>query len=61
LEKGYLLNWTEELLSVVKCIETRPPVYLVKDDHVEIMEGTFYALKLVIEGRYILIIINRVY
>jgi hypothetical protein len=27
----------------VKCIETRPPVYLVKDDHGEILEGTFYA------------------
>ena len=24
-KKGYLLNWTEELLTVVKCIETRPP------------------------------------
>jgi hypothetical protein len=28
---------------VVKCIETSPPVYLVKDDHGEILEGTFYA------------------
>jgi hypothetical protein len=27
----------------VKCIDTRPPVCLVKDDHGEIMEGTFYA------------------
>jgi hypothetical protein len=27
----------------VKCIETRPPVYLVKDNHGEILEGTFYA------------------
>jgi hypothetical protein len=42
-KKGYLPNWTEELLTVVKCIETRPPVYLVKDDHGEILEGTFYA------------------
>jgi hypothetical protein len=30
----------------VKCIETRPPVYLVKDDHGEILEGTFYAEEL---------------
>jgi len=36
-------NWTEELLTVVKCIETKPPEYLVKDDHGEILEGTFYA------------------
>ena len=42
-KKGYLLNWTEELLTVVKCIETRHPVYLVKDDHGEILEGTCYA------------------
>ena len=36
-------NWTEELLTVEKCIETRPPVYLIKDDHGEILEGTFYS------------------
>jgi hypothetical protein len=36
-KKGYLSNWTEELFTVVKCIETRPPVYLVKDDHGEIL------------------------
>jgi hypothetical protein len=38
-KKGYLPNWTEELLMVVKCIETRPPVYLVKEDHGEIRMG----------------------
>jgi transcription elongation factor len=42
-KKGYVPNWTEELLTVVKCIETRPPIYLVKDDHGEILEGIFYA------------------
>ena len=31
---------------VVKCIETRPPVYLVKDNHGAILEGTFYAEEL---------------
>jgi hypothetical protein len=45
-KKGYLPNWTEELFTVVKCIETRPPVYLFKDDHGEIVEGTFYAEEL---------------
>ena len=45
-KKGYLPNWTEELFTVVKCIETIPPVYLVKDDHDEIMEGTFYPEEL---------------
>jgi hypothetical protein len=42
-KKGYLTNWTEELFTAVNCIETRPPVYLVKDDHGEILEGTFCA------------------
>jgi hypothetical protein len=41
-----LPNWTEELLTVVKCIETRPPVYLVKYDHGEILKGIFYAEEL---------------
>ena len=45
-KKRYLPNWTEELFMVVKCIETRPPVYLVKDGHGEILEGTFFAEKL---------------
>ena len=45
-KKGYLPNWAEDLFTVVKCIETRPPIYLVKDDHGEILEGTFYAEEL---------------
>jgi hypothetical protein len=45
-KKGYLPNWTEELFTVVKCIETRPLVYLVKDDHGEILEGTLYIEEL---------------
>ena len=39
-------NWTAELLTVVKCIETRLPVYLNKDDTGEILEGTFYSEEL---------------
>jgi hypothetical protein len=42
-KKGYLPNWTETLFTVVKCIETRPPVSLVKADHGAILDGTFYA------------------
>lgn len=45
-KKGYLPNWTEELFTVVRCIETRPPVYVVKDDHGEELEGTFYSEEL---------------
>jgi hypothetical protein len=45
-KKVYLPNWTEELFTVVKCIEIRSPVYLVKDNHREILEDTFYAEQL---------------
>ena len=45
-KKGYLPNWTEELFTIVRCIETSSPVYLVKDDHREILEGTFYTEEL---------------
>jgi hypothetical protein len=40
-KKGYLPNWTEEFFTVVKYIETRPPVYLVKDDHVKFWKEHF--------------------
>jgi hypothetical protein len=46
VKKGYLPNWIEQLLKGMQCIETRPPVYLVKDDHGEIREGTFYVEEL---------------
>ena len=42
-KKGYIPKWTQELFTVVEYIETRPPVYLIKDDHGEILEGTFYS------------------
>jgi hypothetical protein len=37
-KKEYLPNWTEELFTIVRCIETRTPICLVKDDHGEILE-----------------------
>ena len=45
-KRGYLPNCTEELFTMVRCIETNPPIYVVKDDHGEILEGTFYAEEL---------------
>ena len=45
-KKVYLPNWTEELFTIVRYIETRTPVYLTKDDHGKILEGTFYAEEL---------------
>ena len=42
-KKGYLPNWTEELFTIVRCIKTSNPVYVVKE---EILKGTFYAEEL---------------
>ena len=39
-KKGYLPNWTEELFTIVRCIETSSQVYVVKDDHGVILEGS---------------------
>jgi hypothetical protein len=39
---GHFQIWA----AVVICIETRPPVFLVKDNHDEILEGTFYVEEL---------------
>ena len=45
-KKGYLPSWTQELFTVTKCVQTRPPVYVIRDDAGEILEGTFYAEEL---------------
>lgn len=39
-------SWTEELFTIVRCMETTPPVYVVKDDSGELLEGTFYGEEL---------------
>ena len=36
-KKGYLPNWTEEMFTIVRCIETSPPLYVVKEAHEEIL------------------------
>ena len=45
-KKGYLPNWTEEIFTISKTIQRRPPVYRIKDYHGEELEGVFYAQKL---------------
>ena len=45
-KKGYLPNWTGEYFTVVKRREGHPPLYLLKDDHGEILEGSFYEPEL---------------
>ena len=41
--KGYLPNRTGELFTISKVQRTNPPIYQVRDDNGETIEGTFYA------------------
>ena len=50
--KGYLPAWTEEIFTIHRAFRGSPPYYEIKDDHGEIIEGTFYGeeLQKVIKG-----------
>ena len=45
-EKSYLPNFTEEMFTVYKRFARQVPVYKLKDDAGEILEGTFYEPEL---------------
>ena len=45
-KKGYLPSWTEEIFTVTKRIQRRPPVYKIADYHGEELDGTFYEQEL---------------
>ena len=45
-EKSYLPNFTEELFTVYKRFPRQVPVYKLKDDADEILDGTFYEPEL---------------
>ena len=45
-KKGYLPNWSDEIFTVHEVKSTQPPVYLLKDYHEEVLEGTFYEQEL---------------
>jgi hypothetical protein len=45
-KKGYLPNWTRETFVVVECRSTHPPVYVLRDEKGEVLEGTFYGEEL---------------
>lgn len=45
-EKSYLPNFSEEMFTVHKRIARQVPVYQLKDDAGEILEGTFYEPEL---------------
>ena len=46
-KKGYLPSWTRELFTVHSVlVNTYPVTYTIKDDHDEVLEGTFYEQEL---------------
>ena len=45
-KKSYLPNFTEELFTVYKRFPRQVPVYKIKDDAGEILDGTFYEPEL---------------
>ena len=46
IEKSYLPNYTEEIFTIYKRYARQVPVYKLKDDAGEILEGTFYEPEL---------------
>ena len=40
-EKGFTINWSDKIYTIIKVLETLPPTYKIKDDREEI-KGTFY-------------------
>ena len=45
-EKSYLPNFTEEMFTIYKRFAHQVPVYKLKDDAGETLDGTFYEAKL---------------
>ena len=45
-KKGYLPSWTRELFTVHTVLRTSPVTYTIKDDHDEVLKGTFYEQEL---------------
>ena len=45
-EKGYETNWSEEMFTIHEVHPSDPPVYRLRDDLGEVLEGTFYELEL---------------
>ena len=45
-KKGYLPSWTRELFTVHTINNTYPVTYTIKDDHGEVLKGTFYEQEL---------------
>jgi len=44
-EKGFTINWSDKIYTIIKVLETLPPTYKIKDDREEI-KGSFYEQEL---------------
>ena len=44
-EKGFTINWSDKIYTIVKVLKTLPPTYKIKDDREEI-KGSFYEQEL---------------
>ena len=45
-QKGYETNWSEEMFTIHEVHPSDPPVYRLRDDLGEVLDGTFYELEL---------------
>ena len=45
-KKGYETNWSEEMFTIREVHPTDPPVYRLRGDLGEVLNGTFYELEL---------------
>ena len=45
-EKGYAVNWNEEMFTIHEVFPSDPPVYRLRDDLGEVLGGTFYEMEL---------------
>lgn len=45
-EKGYTPNWSHEKFSVVKLLQRKPVIYIIKDESGNIIDGNFYETEL---------------
>ena len=45
-EKGYAVNWSEEMFTIHEVHPSNPPMYRLWDDLGEVLDGTFYELEL---------------
>ena len=45
-DKDYAANWSEEMFTMHEVHPSDPPVYRLRDDLGEVLDGTFYKLEL---------------